>query len=61
MKDFIIGTLGGILQIVFILAGLGFLLQGCAQGSGGSIVGGIILLCAAYGVRYALGHIVRIR
>ena len=59
MKDFLVGTLGKLLQVIFTLAGLVLLLGGCTQGSGGYLIGGIVLLCAAFGARYALGHIVR--
>lgn len=61
MKDFLVGTFGKFLQVILILAGLGLLLSGCTRGSGGYLIGGIFCLCAAGGVRYALGHIVRIR
>lgn len=61
MKDFLIGTFGKLLMVIFTLGGLLLLLGGLFGGSIGMLIGGIVLLCAAGGVRYALGHIIRPR
>lgn len=68
MEDFIKGTLGKFLQLVFSLGGFVLLVLGlisCAAGSGVGggifILLGILCFCAVFGVRYWLGHIMRIR
>ena len=71
MRDFLRGTLGRLLQllltglsIIFILAGL----ISCAIGGTGQTVTGWVLFIlglvfasAVFGIRYWLGHIVRLR
>jgi len=61
MKDFLIGTLGRLLMVVFTIGGILLLMAGLFGGSIGFIIGGVVLLCASWGVRYALGHIIRHR
>ncbi len=72
MKDFLRGTFGRFLQIIFGLSGIICLIIGLTScsGIGGNsrpVIGGllivlaIILWCMAFGVRYWLGHNVRIR
>ena len=71
MEDFLKGTLGRLLQIIFsalsvilIFAGIG----SCSVGGTGQTIGGWILFilgivfgCAVFGIRYWLGHIIRPR
>lgn len=61
LKDILLGTVGKLLQIVLIGVGILFVIFG---GGGGNIwvaaIGGV-LLCVAFGIRYAMGHIVRWR
>lgn len=65
MKDFLRGTLGVFAQIVLLMLGIVLLIGGCVASSGaGSIamlILGILCLCAVAGIRYWLGHIVRMR
>jgi len=61
LRDFLLGTFGMILQVLFIIAGLSLLIGGLFGGSGVGIVLGIVLLCMGAGMRYALGSIFRIR
>ena len=61
MKDFLIGTFGRLLMVIFTIGGILLLIAGLFGGSIISTIGGIILLCASWGIRYALGHIVRHR
>ena len=61
LRDFLLGTFGMILQVLFIIAGLFLLIGGLFGGSGVGIVLGIVLLCMGAGMRYALGSIFRIR
>jgi hypothetical protein len=71
MRDFLRGTLGRLLQIVLSILSLGLMFSGimsCSLGGTGQTVGGWILFvlgvvcgCAVFGIRYWLGHIVRIR
>ena len=61
MRDFLIGTFGKFLQVILVIAGIIILLIGLFGGSIGILIGGILLLCASWGVRYALGHIIRHR
>jgi len=61
LKDFLAGTIGKLLQIVFLLGGVLFLFGGLFGGSGVSIAIGILLLCMSFGARYALGNIFRMR
>ena len=60
-RDFLTGTVGKLLQIVFFLAGIALLLGGLFGGSGLGIVIGIVFLCMSFGVTYALGNIFRMR
>ena len=67
MRDFLRGTLAAVLQ--FVLIGLGVVLLGasCVMSLGSgvlaivSLVLGILCFCAAAGIRYWRGRIVRIR
>jgi len=72
MNDFLRGTFGRLLQIVFSLLSLILIFSGimsCGVGvrSGDTVLGwilfvlGVVSGCAAFGVRYWLGHIGRIR
>ena len=71
MRDFLRGTFGKLLQIVFAFLSIILIFTGimsCAVGSTGSTIGGwimfilgILLGCASFGVRYWLGHIARVR
>ena len=66
IKDFLVGTFGKVLQVVLIGAGLYLLINGLIgdpQGGLliGSIIGGVLCLCASFGIRYALGQIIRFR
>lgn len=66
VKDFLVGTFGKVLQVVLVGVGIFLLISGLIDDPQGRllvgrIVGGILCLCASFGVRYALGHIVRFR
>ena len=61
LRDFLVGTFGKILQVLFIVAGLFLLIGGIFGGSGVGIALGIVLLCMGAGMRYALGSIFRMR
>ena len=61
LRDFLVGTFGKILQVLFIVAGLFLLIGGLLGGSGIGIVLGIVFLCMGAGMRYALGSIFRMR
>ncbi len=72
MNDFLRGTLGRLLQIVFsilsvILMFSGLMSCGAGDSTGDTVLGwvlfilGVILGCAVFGIRYWLGHIGRIR
>lgn len=66
IKDFLVGTFGKILQVVLIGAGIFLVISGLIDDPQGRllvgrIIGGILCLCASFGIRYALGHIVRFR
>ena len=61
LRDFLVGTFGKILQVLFVVVGLGLLIGGLFGGSGVGIVLGIVLLCMGAGMRYALGSIFRMR
>ncbi len=61
LRDFLVGTFGKILQVLFIVAGLFLLIGGLLGGSGIGIVLGIVFLCMGAGMRYALGSILRMR
>jgi len=72
MRDFLRGTIGILLQWLLVLAGFVFLAGGwvtCGVGNstattvigGFLVILGIICFAAVAGIRYWLGHIVRIR
>ena len=61
LKDFLVGTFGKLLQVLFVLAGIGFLIAGVFGSSVLYIIIGIVLLCMGFGIRYALGNIFRMR
>ena len=68
MKDFLRGTLGKLAQIVLAILGVFFFISGLIScGSSHTTAGGIYLFlgilcwCAIGGIRYWLGHIVRMR
>ncbi len=61
LRDFLLGTFGTILQVLFVVTGLFLLIGGLFGGSGVGIVLGIVLLCMGAGMRYALGSIFRMR
>ena len=61
LRDFLIGTLGKLLRVLFLVAGFIILLGGIFTGSMWGIVIGIVLLCMAAGIQYALGNIVKMR
>ncbi len=61
LRDFLLGTFGMILQVLFIIAGAVLLIGGLFGGSAVGIVLGIVLLCMGAGMRYALGSIFRMR
>ncbi len=71
MRDFLRGTIGVLLQIVLLLLSFFLIFGGffsCVAGTkGGTQVGwvmfilGIVCLAGTAGIRYWLGHIVRIR
>ena len=65
MKDFLRGTLGVLAQVVLLMLGIVLLIGGCVAGSGAASIAmlilGILCLCAVAGIRYWLGHIVRMR
>lgn len=67
IRDFIAGTLGTILMLLFDLAGLALIIIGLIGLSENMlagvfyIVGGILLICFGFGVRHALGRIVHMR
>jgi len=66
IKDFMVGTFGKVLQVVLVGAGIFLLISGLIDDPQGKllvgrIIGGILCLCASFGVRYALGHVVRFR
>ena len=61
LRDFLVGTVGAILRVVFTVVGFVLLLAGIVSGSAAYAIGGVVALCAVAGIRYALGHIARIR
>ena len=65
MKDFLRGTFGVFAQIVLVVLGMVLIGASCVAGLGpGNIVLlvlGILCFCASAGIRYWLGHIVRMR
>jgi hypothetical protein len=61
LRDLLVGTLGAILKVLFGLAGFALLVAGIFSGSAGLLAGGVVCWCLVAGIRYALGHIARIR
>lgn len=71
MRDFLRGTLGKFLQILLALASVVLIFSGLLScGSlttGGTILGwvlfilGILCGCGVFGIRYWLGHVIRMR
>jgi len=69
MKDFLRGTLGMLLQVVLNIAGLLLVGIGCVscmfgEASGPGVVCailGVLCFCAAFGIKYWLGHVARLR
>jgi len=61
LKDFLIGTFGKLLQVVFVIVGLLLFFGGLFGDSGVAVVLGIVFLCMVGGIRYALGGIFRMR
>ena len=67
LRDFLVGTVGRLLQIIFALLGLGLVFVGLVGLSASTvlgvlcIIGGVLCFCAVYGIRYAIGHIIRHR
>jgi len=68
VRDFLAGTFGRFLQLVFSVVGLVLFIVGLVSCSDEQVaLGGAFLLlsmlcfCAVFGVRYWLGHIMRIR
>lgn len=66
IRDFLVGTFGKVLQVVFVVAGVFLLISGLIDDPEGKllvgrIIGGVLCLCASFGIRYALGHVVRFR
>lgn len=66
IRDFLVGTFGKVLQVVLVGAGLFLVISGLIDDPMGGlligrIIGGVLCLCASFGIRYALGHIVRFR
>ncbi|MFC1988318.1 hypothetical protein ACFLVJ_00565 [Chloroflexota bacterium] len=60
-RDFLVGTFGKFLQVLFLLAGLALLLGGIFGSSTPGVIIGVVLLCMSFGIRYALGGIFRVR
>jgi 1,4-dihydroxy-2-naphthoate octaprenyltransferase len=61
MRDFIAGTLGTLLRVVFVLIGIVLIISGLASDKILWAILGVIFLCMAAGIKYALGSIFRIR
>jgi len=68
MKNFLRGTIGKLLQIILVILGFSFLVYGfdsCASSSRVSmwlfLVLSILCFSAAGGIRYWLGHIIRMK
>lgn len=61
MRDFIAGTLGTLLRVVFILLGIIFIISGIVSDKILWAILGVIFLCIAAGIKYALGSIFRMR
>ncbi len=66
IRDFLVGTFGKVLQVVLVGAGIFVVISGLIDDPMGGllisrIIGGVLCLCASFGIRYALGQIIRIR
>jgi 1,4-dihydroxy-2-naphthoate octaprenyltransferase len=61
MRDFIAGTPGTLLRVVFVLIGIVLIISGLASDKILWAILGVIFLCMAAGIKYALGSIFRIR
>ena len=61
LQDFLVGTVGRLLLILFVVGGIVALFAGFMMSSIGVAVLGVVFLCTASGVKYALGRIVRWR
>lgn len=66
IRDFLVGTFGKVLQVVLVGAGLFLVISGLIDDPMGGlligrIIGGVLCLCASFGIRYALGQIIRFR
>lgn len=61
MRDFIAGTLGTLLRVVFILLGILFIISAIVSDKILWAIVGVIFLCIAAGIKYALGSIFRMR
>jgi len=61
LRDFLTGTVGKLLQVLFLLSGVALLFGGIFGGSGIGVAIGVVLLCMSFGTRYALGNIFKIR
>ena len=61
MGDFLKGTFGKLLQLIFVILGFILLFSGIFGGNLFLVVVGILFWCASFGIRYWLGHIVRHR
>ena len=59
--DILKGAFGKLLEIVFTLTAFGMIIGGLFEGVIGIVLGGVFFGCLAFGVRYWLGHIVRVR
>ena len=60
-KDFLVGTFGKLLQVVFVGIGILLIIFSGLLGSFGFVIVGVLFLCAAYGVHYAMGYIIKHR
>lgn len=61
LKDVLVGTIGRLLQVGFVLLGVILVVWGLFGGGVLMIVGGVVSFCVAYGIRYAMGQIIRHR
>jgi len=60
-RDFLVGTFAKILDIILVLAGVYFLIDGLVLGNTPKIIGGVLCLAASFGVMYALRQRTRYR
>ena len=66
VQDFVRGTLTKIVQVALIGIGIYLLISGLIDDPDGKLlvgrlIGGVLCLCASFGVRYALGQVIRFR